>query len=202
MAEKVSKADQSSRTRTALLTTARELFTKQGYADTSTEEIVRQAGVTRGALYYHFRDKADLFQAVFAEVEDSMQRAIVQSVMEAEGDPWQRATAGSFTFFRLCLNPAIQRILYIDGPAVLNSNTWRGENVGGGISIVRQNLQMFMEHGYIKKYPLEALTRLWFGVYAEAAIYIANAEDREAAVAEVTFCVDELANGLRLQTQG
>ena len=115
MAEKVSKADQSDRTRTALLTVARELFIKQGYAHTAIEEIVQRAGVTRGAMYYHFRNKVALFHAVFIEVENSMQQAIAQSVMEAEGDIWQRIEAGSSTFFRLCLKPDIQRILYIDG---------------------------------------------------------------------------------------
>lgn len=201
MAEKVSKAEQSDRTRTALLTAARELFTTQGYANTTTEEIVRRAGVTKSTIYYYFADKASLFQAVFIEVENAMQRTIAQSVMEAEGDIWQRIQAGSSTFFRLCLEPSIQRILYVDGPAVLNKDSWQSGGAEGGINVVRQNLQLFMEQGYIEEYPLEALTHIWFGVYAEAALYIARAENKETALAEVEHCVEKLANGLRLQAQ-
>jgi AcrR family transcriptional regulator len=57
MAAGISKAEQSERTRRALLDAAWELFAEHGYAKTSTEEVVRRAAVTSGALYYHFRDK-------------------------------------------------------------------------------------------------------------------------------------------------
>ena len=201
MKEKITKADQSDRTRTALLTSARELFGKQGYANTSTEEIVRETGVTRGAMYYHFRSKADLFQAVFIEVEGLMQRTIVQRVIEAEGDTWQRMVLGSRAFFKLCTKPDIQRILYVDGPAVLNKDAWQTLGIEGGRNIIRQNLRILMDHGYIEKQPLEALTHLWSGVYSESALYIARAEDKEAALAEAERCVAQLANGLRLQAQ-
>ncbi len=201
MAKKIAKVDQSRKTRTALLTAARELFAEQGYAHTSTEEILERTGMTRGALYYHFRDKADLFRAVFCEVEDFMQQEIARSTIETEGDIWQRFRAGAITFFSLCTRPDIQRILYIDGPAVLNAETWRTTLTEAGIDIVRQNLRLLMDHGYIEELPLEALTYLWFGAYSEAAIYIARTEDKDAARMEIGRCVEHLAKGMRLQAQ-
>src|SRR5258706_6686773 len=59
----------SEATRQALVRAARSLFGARGYADVGTEEIVRAAGVTRGALYHQFHDKAGLFAAVAEEVE-------------------------------------------------------------------------------------------------------------------------------------
>lgn len=55
MAAGISKAEQSEQTRRALLDAALELFAEHGYANTSTEEVVRRTAVTRGALYYHCR---------------------------------------------------------------------------------------------------------------------------------------------------
>lgn len=201
MTKKISKADQSEKTRTDLLNAARELFIEQGYTNTTTEEIVQRTGVTRGAVYYHFPSKADLFKAVFAEVEASLQRAIFQSMSEAEDDVWQRMEAASRTFFTLAVKPDIQRILYVEGPAVLNTEAWGGVNSTGGIHVVRQNLEILMAHGYVEKLPLEALTCLWAGIYSAAALYIARAEDKGAAVAEAERCVKQLAHGLRLQAQ-
>ena len=64
MQERRSNADRRAQTRQALLETARPLFAEKGFAATGTPEVVAQAGVTRGALYHHFADKAALFEAV------------------------------------------------------------------------------------------------------------------------------------------
>ena len=71
------KAEQSQATRAALVAIARSLFAERGYAGVGTEEIVRAAGVTRGALYHQFTDKEDLFRAVYEDVERELVERIV-----------------------------------------------------------------------------------------------------------------------------
>ena len=72
---------------------ARRLFAKRGYADVGTEEIVRRAGVTRGALYHHFSGKEDLFRAVAEQVEEETTRKSAEAAL-AHTDPWEQQRAG------------------------------------------------------------------------------------------------------------
>ena len=93
MTTRLSNAERSHRTRRALLDVGRALFADVGYARTTTEELVRRAGVTRGALYYHFPDKTALFEAVFEEVHQECLQAMSTGMETAEGDPWERFMA-------------------------------------------------------------------------------------------------------------
>ncbi len=86
MSVKITKPEQSEITRTALLKATRELFAEQGFADTATEEIVKHADVTRGALYDQFRDKADLFRAVFEELDRARMKQISEAMRTAQED--------------------------------------------------------------------------------------------------------------------
>jgi TetR/AcrR family acrAB operon transcriptional repressor len=62
---------EAEQTRQDILDAALELFHAKGYARTTLEEIARRAGVTRGAIYWHFKDKVDLFMGLKEEVERS-----------------------------------------------------------------------------------------------------------------------------------
>ena len=194
MATRRTNVERSEETRAALLAAARELFTERGYADTPTEAIVERARVTRGALYYYFKDKAALFYAVYAEIEGAMMQAVVRSMAEAEGDEWQRILTAIDTFLDLCTAPDIQRVLYVDGPAVLNSAVPNPT----GLTLIHQSLELLKDRGYIAEQPLGSLARLWFGALVEGAFYIVQAADRPTAKAEVKHSIEVLINGLRV----
>src|SRR2546430_1510808 len=80
------KADQSEATRGALIAAGRKLFAQRGFGGVGTEEIVRAAGVTRGALYHHFEGKEELFAAVYEAVEADLVTEIGGIATEAR-DP-------------------------------------------------------------------------------------------------------------------
>ena len=200
MAASISKAEQYQKTQRILLDVARELFTENGYTYTSTEEVVRRAKVTRGALYYHYRAKAALFEAVFDEVRAAYMQAISERVQAAEGDTWQRlVVTGCQAFIESVADPSVRRIVYIDGPAVLD---WPAEQKSApGLIFLRNVFEQLMSEGFIEKRPLEPLVRLlWAGLF-EVGAYIAQADDRAAAQKEMTDALMYVLNGLRLQSE-
>ena len=112
------QADRSATTRAALVGAATRLFAEQGYAGTGREEIVRAAGVTRGALYHHYADKADLFRAVFESVEAEVMGRSGPAAAAAD-DPVEQLRLGCRAYLDEALDPGVRRICILDAPAVL-----------------------------------------------------------------------------------
>src|SRR3954462_8457644 len=120
--ERRTQAQRSEATISDLVATARELFATKGFAGTSIEDMVRAAGVTRGALYHHFENKTELFRAV---LEAEARALAVRTVAAAAGehDAWRRVEAGALAFLDACTEPGVQQILLIDATAVVG---WEG----------------------------------------------------------------------------
>ncbi len=191
------KAEQYEKTRTALLTVAYELFAERGYADVSTKDIVERAEVTRGALYYHFRNKKSLFCVVFEQVRQARVQAVQTRIQAAEGDLWQRTVvAGCAAFIDSLSDERAQRIIFTDGPSVLDSDTWH--NDVPGVNLIRHNLEQLAAEGFIEEAPYDALARLLQGVFLEAGIYITHAPDRVKARREMLQGLEHLFNSLRI----
>ncbi len=165
-------------TREALVAAARELFVTQGYFATGTEEIVTLAGVgTRGALYHHFADKRALFRAVFEAVEiDLLARAVPT---DTATDTWGVLVAGLQGFLTAALEPEVQRIILVDGPAVLGWNEWRELEAKYGIGVIQGALDVAMDEGTIARQPSRELAHLILAVLDEAALLIAHSEEPE-----------------------
>lgn len=189
------KAEQSEATRSALLSVARDLFGTRGFNEVSTEEIVRRAGVTRGALYHHFRGKDDLFRAVYEELERSMAEKVATAALTQE-DPLEQQRAGWNAFLDGCLDPAVQRIALLDAPSVLGLETWRAIAAAYGLTLVRTGLESLIAAGLVEDQPVEPLAHLVLGALSEAGMVIAESEDREAARALMGESLDRLLIGL------
>src|SRR3954468_14756691 len=112
------QSERTEATRTALVAAARPLFGARGYSDVGTEEIVGAAGVTRGALYHHFRDKRDLFRAVFIESETDFVQRVAGAVAGIE-DPYELLVRALDATLDACTDRELARIAFLDGPAVL-----------------------------------------------------------------------------------
>jgi AcrR family transcriptional regulator len=191
-----SKAQQSEATRRKLLRVGRDLFARRGFNDVPTEEIVRRAGVTRGALYHHFRDKRDLFAAVVEQLEQEVSERVAQAAL-TKSDAWEQQRAAIDVYLDVCLEPAVQRILLTDAPSVRGLAAWREIEARYGLGLVSAGLGAVMEAGFIDEQPIEPLAHLLLGALTEGGLLIARSEDRERARREVGEGVDRILEGLR-----
>lgn len=196
MEEKSRRAEYAEATRKALLDAGLELFGERGYANTSTEQIVRRARVTRGALYHHFSGKAELFRSVVEALEESLAQEIMTNAF-ASPDPWEVITMGAEGFLDTCLRPEVQRILLLDAPAVLGWETWREIDARYSLGMTRQALLGAMEAGAIEGYPVDALAHMLVGALHNAAHFIVESDDPTKARAEAGETLTRVLEGLR-----
>jgi AcrR family transcriptional regulator len=176
-----SKAEKHAATRAALLATARGLFAAKGYAATGTEEVVAQAAVTRGALYYHFADKQALFAAVVEQVAQEVLAAIERAAAKATS-PLDGLIRGSRAFIEACLEPGARQIYLIDAPSVIGWQRWREIDARHGMGSLRLGVEAALaDLPRGQTLSAEALTYLLSGAMNEAVLWLAEAKDETAA---------------------
>jgi AcrR family transcriptional regulator len=190
------KAAQSEATRAKLLSAARELFGARGYADVGTEEIVRAAGVTRGALYHQFADKRDLFAAVFEQLEQEIIVASAGRMADHPDDVLAAFRAACRGWLEACLEPEVERIVLIDAPAVLGWEQWREIGERYGLGAVIASLEAGMGSGQLARQPVRPLAHVIVGSLDELALYVTRAEDRAAALADADVILDRMVDSL------
>jgi AcrR family transcriptional regulator len=193
----VTKAQQREATIEKLIEVARQVFTEQGYANAATEDIVHQAGVTRGALYHHFKSKEGLFQAVLGAVQADVAQRITEASEQYE-DTWQQLKAGCVAFLQSSDDPQVQRIMLTDAPAVLGWSVWRELDAQHSMKTLHEALETLIEQGEIPPLPITALTHLLSGAMNEAALWIAQSQ-HPTALEEAVTALDYLLESLKVK---
>jgi len=193
------REERAEATRAQLLDVAAELFASRGYAAVGTEDVVRQAGLTRGALYHHFADKRELFAAVHERVEQELVATIGERMAAARDSatPVELLIIGMRSFLDICVHPAVLRISLLDGPTVLGWARWRDVGERYGLGLVIGGLEFAMQAGELRRQDVRPLAHLLLAALSEAAQLIAHAEHQEQARAEVEPAMLALLNGLR-----
>ena len=153
-------------TRTRLLRAGRAAFAQLGFAKTSMDELTASVGLTRGALYHHFGDKRGLFQAVVDQMDTEM-----------------------------ALQPDVQRIVLLDGPAVLGDpSRWPSQH--GCLQSTSQAIERLISDGVVAPVAPEAAARLLNGAALNAALWVAAEAEPLAVLPAAVSAFQRLARGL------
>lgn len=190
------RAEHVEATRKALLKAARKQFAADGYAHVSTEQVVRAARVTRGALYHHFTDKRDLFAAVASQISDEILERVKAATLAAP-TTWDGLLAGMHAFLDAFLQRDVYRIVVLDAPSVLGLEHLRSSEKDDARSFLALGLEELMTAGEIERQPPDTLAHLLLGSMMEAAMLIAVADDHEATRRDVGATLERIITGLR-----
>lgn len=181
-------AVRAERTRSVLLKTARDRFATDGYSATSTPAIAEEAGVSRGALYHHYRDKADLFHAVVEHEFAAVAAVIETSAAETMGltsDSVEILVAAGNAYLDAMRNPGRRRILLVDGPAVLGPATIREINGRHAGRTLRDGIEAAIACGDFRVMPVGALAELLDAAYDRAALVEGDDQEYRAALRDL-----------------
>ncbi len=187
----------SAATRQALVTAARRLWAARSYAEVGTPEIATAAGVTRGAMYHQFADKAALFLAVVEAVEQDVVARLAEAVARSGATtPAGAIRAAVEPWLDICVDPEVRQLLLLDAPSVLGWERCRDITQRYSLGMTERLLVEAMDAGQLAVQPTRALAHILIGALDEAAMVIATAEDRDQARADVGEVLRRLFDGM------
>lgn len=184
---RASAAD-AAQTAQRILDSAKELFSARGFSEVSVDDVARDAGVTRGAVYHHYRNKVALFGEVVARLQADVARTVVAAAENADPQPLEQLRAGSHAFLDAITNGAAMRILLIDAPAVTGWQEWRRLDAENSATHLREALR---EAGVAEEI-LDASTAQLSGAMNEAALWTAQHDDTDLARRQSHRVLDRL----------
>ena len=189
------RAQMVEETRVKLIQAARKAFADKGYAAASMDDLTAEAGLTRGALYHNFGYKKGLLHAVIDQIDAEMLVRQRQAGEQA-ASPWGRFIDEGIAYIEMALEPEIQRIMLLDGPAVLGDPS-RWPNQTTCLRTTTQTIEALIKSGTVKPMDAEAAARLVNGAALNAALWIAAADDPKAVFPKAVDAFRNLVTGLR-----
>ncbi|AOS94214.1 TetR/AcrR family transcriptional regulator [Mycobacterium intracellulare] len=189
--------ERSAATREALIAAARKLWGLRGYAAVGTPEIASAAGVTRGAMYHQFADKAALFREVVEVVEqDVMARMAVVVAESGAATPTAAVRGAVDAWLEVSADPEVRQLILLDAPSVLGWAAFRDVAQRYSLGMTEQMLTEAIRAGELAEQPVRPLAHVLIGALDEAAMVIATADDPDRTRDETREVLHRLIDGM------
>jgi len=188
-----SRTEKMEQTRAKLITAGRKAFAEKGFVQASMDDFTAEAGLTRGALYHNFGDKKGLLKAVIDQIDAEMLSRMAQASEQA-GAGWNGLIAEHIAYIEMALEPQIQRIMLLDGPAVLGDpSQW--PNQTACLRRAAAEIDALVAQGVVKPVDAEAAARLLNGAALNAALWIAASPEPQTVLLRALEAFREMAKG-------
>jgi AcrR family transcriptional regulator len=183
-------------TRTQVLATATRLFAEKGYEDVSIELILKECGISKGALYHHFRNKEAVFEAALEGVEARIVETVA-SRSKSAANPLDALRLGCGAWLDLVASDeVVRRMAVIDAPAVLGWHAWREMEGRYALGLLRNALAMAASLGCLEPDRVEACASMLLASLNEMAMLIARADNRDRVIADARHVIELLVSRL------
>jgi AcrR family transcriptional regulator len=190
------RTERMAENRARLIAAGRKAFAEKGFAAASMDDLTAAVGLTRGALYHNFGDKRGLLAAVVNQIDGEM-AAQAQKAGAQQTDPWDGLLAEGVAYIEMALNPEVQRIVLLDGPAVLGDpSQWPSQNQC--LIETRNRVAQLIDQGVLKPVDADAAARLLSGAALNAALWIAASDTPADVLPKALEAFRALASGLRV----
>jgi AcrR family transcriptional regulator len=198
MTVKSRRAENKELTRSAVLQAAARLFTEQGFAATTIDDVAHAARVSKGSVYYHFTDKAHLFEVMFSDSQERLVKGVAAAASEHDR-PWKRLVAALDAYLDGTVTDAAHRSLLQQAPAALGAERCRELDEQMGLPVLHALLEDLAAAGEFATAPGQMLTRLLFSALCEAVMTAGAAPDPAQAREDAAEALTAIMSGLRHQ---
>lgn len=187
------RAETTQANRTRLIAAARAAFARCGFAAASMDEITASVGLTRGALYHGFGNKEGLLAAVVAQIDGEMATR-AKAAAEKAPSAWDAVLVEAIAYIEMALEPEVQRIVLLDGPAFLGDpSRWPSQNAC--LDATARAIAALIADGTMRPVDVDAASRLLSGAAFDAALWVAASDDPAAALPRAIHAFRLMAEG-------
>lgn len=174
------KSEKAASTKAKIIAVARKLFATRGYAGTSTEALLEELEISRGALYHHFENKEELFAAVMEAVEADITAATAKA-RGSTTDPVEALRRAFNAFLDLACEAEVRQIVLMDAHSVLGWQKWREIEDRYGLGRLKLAMKAIAATGRIPKDMIDPFAHILLASLIEAGFLVARSPDSRAA---------------------
>jgi AcrR family transcriptional regulator len=189
------KTEKAASTKATIVAVARRLFATRGYDGTSTEAILEESKVSRGALYHHFETKEALFAAVLEEVEVDITAATGRARANTI-DPVEALSAAFDRFLDMASESEVRQIVLTDAHSVVGWQKWREIEDRHGLGRLKQALKLVATAGRMREDMVDVFAHILLASLLEVAFMVTRSPDPRAAASTGRKAMKELLERL------
>jgi len=196
MKPKSRKEEYAEMTRQALLEAALKLFIQKGYHNTSIEDIVQEARLTRGALYHHYKSKEEIFIRLYKDIVTQLV-GVIETATNNISDPWQKALIACNSFLNCCIDPKFISIRLDDAIGVLGWERWRAIDSSYTMKVLKEILVEIHDAGQLSTDSIDTASNMIYALLIEGALSISASADKKKAHSDAVKVMQKMLLGLK-----